>query len=198
MMKLIKNQVALFAGMMLSISVSAQTAQPVCKTLDECQALLIQVDEQIKKLQVPSFLDAAKNAHGSVDYMTQSDAIQYCANQGARLPSARELAQLSMRFGAKGIVDTCGTDRNCYKVSDIKNLDNSKDEFYFSFSGYGRPDKDLSTKWFWSSSVSSIKPNIAIVLHGGDGDLIEYGNRIAQSGDEFSTDLSAVICVAGR
>jgi hypothetical protein len=34
----------------------------------------------------------------------QFDAIRYCSNQGARLPSARELAQLSMSLGAKGFV----------------------------------------------------------------------------------------------
>jgi hypothetical protein len=55
----------------------------------------------------PKFLDIARNADGSVKYMNQREALKYCSNQGAHLPSARELTYLSASFGARGIVDSC-------------------------------------------------------------------------------------------
>lgn len=53
-----------------------------------------------------------------------------------------------MSLGAKSIVDSCDYDKNCFKVIDIKNIDGSKDEFYFSYSGYQRPAGDLGNNLF--------------------------------------------------
>lgn len=137
-----------------------------------------------------SFLDIARDMNGKVMYMNQSEAIKYCANQGAHLPSARELAQLSMSLGAKGIVDSCGYDkRTCYKVDSIENADGSKDEFYFDYSGFEIPTGDLGDKWLWSSSVKSFNPDFAFVFHRHFGSIVyENGNY-----NNF-----AVLCVAGR
>jgi hypothetical protein len=63
-----------------------------------------------ERIQTPSFLDIARNGDGSVKLMSQKEAFDYCANRGAHLPSARELAQLSMSFGARGILPSCDSD----------------------------------------------------------------------------------------
>ncbi len=197
MVSLFRNQFVLLGGLMLLISANARAAQPICNTITECQALRAQVDAPIKELQagqMPTFLDIAKNAAGP-KLMTQPAAVEYCQDpsnvqQPAHLPSARELAQLSMSLGAKGIVDTCGKDQNCYKISNIQNSDGSKDEFYYSYSGYQRPPGDLGSNWFWSSSVYSGYSYYAFDLNGDVGDV--------DSGHRNRDNFIAVRCVSGR
>ena len=116
--------------------------------------------------------------------MTQAAAIRYCANQGARLPSIRELAQLAMSHGAKGIVDTCyGSGHRCYSVN-ATNADGSSDKFKFIYAGYRRPEGE--DKWFWSSSISKI--GSAFGLDGGSGVV---------DSDVRSIFPAAVRCVSG-
>ena len=132
---------------------------------------------------VPKFSDIVRTADGSIHYMNQDSAIQYCANQGMHLPSARELAQLSASMGAAGISET---PKDGYLVS-AKNADGKVDNFYFSYVGYKRPTGDLNI-WFWSSSVNSYYSDMAYFLNGDDG-VINY------DGCYFP---SAVRCVVGH
>jgi hypothetical protein len=152
-------------------------------------ALLISMN--VMAAQMPVFLDIARDTNGRLKYMDHSDATRYCANRGARLPSIRELAQLSMSLGAKGIGESCGTDKSCYKFSNIQNADGSKDEFYYSFSGYQRPAGDLGNNGFWSSSrlVNSGYYDNAFFFGGGRGDI--------NSGYRYYYLLLA-LCVARR
>jgi hypothetical protein len=137
--------------------------------------------------RMPQFLDVARNADGSVRCMTQADAIQYCLNQGAHLPSARELAQLAMSLGARGIVESCGSDMNCYPVN-ATNADGSSDAFNFSYTGYRRPAGELGRNWFLSSSVAPYDSNYVFYLYGVYGFVYHY----YRGGD------SAVSCVSDR
>lgn len=119
----------------------------------------------------PVFTDYVRDDVGRVKYVSRLDARYHCETQGARLPSARELAQLFMSNGAKGIVRACETAQDCKKINKIKNVDGSSDEFFFDKSGYQRPDdqSDIiitnskilgprSGHPLWTSSVGSDAP----------------------------------------
>lgn len=164
-MKTIQNQLLLLASLLLLTSTTARAAGS------------------------PGFHDVARDASGNVKYMSQADAIQYCTNQGARLPNARELAQLSMSFGSKGIVniDDCPGGGPCYKVYLYVNIDGTKDEFWFDYSGYQRPDGSMGLDRFWSSSVDNYYPYLAYFLDGYDG-TIGIGNQGSEN---------AVLCLGG-
>ena len=187
-----KNHLLFLSGLMLIAASNAQ-AHPGCdagNTVAECQEPIRIEQERLRELQAgqaPSFLDIARNGDGSVKRMTQPEAIEYCANQGAHLPSARELVQLSMSFGARGIVDSCSQDNQCYRIL-ATNAEGSQDEFYFSYAGYQRPVGDLGNNWFWSSSVFSLTHDYAFSLYG-DGGEVDY---------DYRYDFNAVRCVAGR
>ncbi len=101
----------------------------------------------------PQFGDIVRNTDGSIRYMNQSDAINYCTSQGQHLPSAREFAQLAQSLGAAGISETAKD--GYYQDVSAKNADGKADSFYFSNAGYKRPAEDSGDNGFWSSSVSS-------------------------------------------
>ena len=195
-------------------------AADVCKTLPECQQLKTQlsaslaaVDARIQALQPsPQIGDIARNTDGSIRYMDQADAINYCAcdSDHARkdlgcttapnsnhLPSARELAQLASQHctsdllgkepcGAAGISETA---EDGYKQVSAKNADGKNDSFYFNYSGYQQPAGDLGNNWFWSSSVNSIDSDGAFDLYGGYGFVGNVSRR------KFS---DAVRCARGQ
>lgn len=194
MVKSICKTHLMILGLALTATVTAGASVPQCRTVAECRARIAQDQATLKQLQsgqaaTPAFLDIARNADGSVkSIMDQADAIHYCANQGAHLPSARELAQLSMSLGAKGIVDACDrSDKKCYSVK-ATNADGSSDNFNFSYAGYQRPAGELGNNWFWSSSVFSNFSGFAFVLNGYYGDVV-YDVRYVNF---------AVRCVSGR
>ena len=148
------------------------------------------MDARIKELwvgQMPAFLDIAKDAYGKVKFMNQANAVQYCSAQGAHLPSARELAQLAMSLGAKGIVDSCGSENKCYSVK-ATNANGSSDSFNYSYAGYETPDGDLGKYWFWSSSVNSNYSDNAFYFIGDNGYVDNY----------YRNNFNAVLCVSGH
>lgn len=140
--------------------------------------------------KAPFFLDVARGEDGKILFMNQYHALQYCEKQGAHLPSARELAQLSMSLGAKGIVDSCGTDQRCYGVMG-RNADGGIDEFNYSSTGYQRPafEDTWLWLWFWSSSIDPVYTDYALVLKNDYGDIHSLISR---------NDYYAVRCVVGR
>lgn len=193
MVKSIRKTHLMILGLALTATVTAGASASQCRTVAECQARIAQDQATLKQLQscqmpAPAFLDIVKNADGSVKTMNQADAIQYCASQGAHLPSARELAQLSMSLGAKGIVDACdSSDSSCYSVK-ATNADGSSDNFNFSYAGYQRPAGELGNNWFWSSSVYSNHSDFAFGLNGNFGVVVSA----------YRSSNYAVRCVSGR
>jgi len=187
-------------GLLLIAAIAAQADELQCTPQSTATACLAHIEQEMNVLkalqagQAPRFLDIAKNADGSPNFMTQSEAIAYCKDpnqvpQPAHLPSARELVQLSTSLGAKGIVDKCeGSDQKCYTISAI-NVDRSQDTFNFSYEGYQRPSGELGKNWFWSSSVYSYGSGLAYVLYGADGNVGNYYRGHSNS---------AVRCVSGR
>ena len=150
----------------------------------------------------PKFSDIVRNADGSVRLMTQSSeymksidqplppgelgALEYCASQGMRLPTARELAQLSESKGAKGI--GAPPDQIIYGVT-ATNPDGKLDRFSFDKSGYVQPAGDFGKNSFWSSSTGKLTDDLVYVLGGDNGDIATAGR-----GDY----RFAVICIDGR
>jgi len=163
-------------GLALTATVTAGASASQFRSATACQARIAQNQATLKQLQsgqapTPVFLDLVKNADGSVKTMNQSDAVHYCASQGAHLPSARELAQLSTSLGAKGIVDSCGSsDISCYSVK-ATNADGNEDSFEFSYDGYQRPAGEMGNNWFWSSSAYSNVSDFAFFLNGSGGEV---------------------------
>ena len=160
------------------LCLSANAAQP-CTSVADCQARISQEQATLETLlagQAPAFHAIAKNSNGSVKFLLQKEAVQYCADQGAHLPSARELARLSMRLGAKGIAEVTSPipDDSYFKIS-ARNTDGSLDKFYFSFKGYQRPTDEIGNNWFWSSSVESDNFTAAFYLSGKDGFIGSQG-----------------------
>lgn len=174
-------------------------------TLTDCGVLKVSLDARISKLQAgiaPAFGSIVKmdetsekycsfgSKAGGICYMTQPKAIEYCASQQNHLPSAREIAlNVQKEFGAKGIVESCGKDSNCYNII-AKNLDKSIEEFYFSYSGYSRPVGDLGNNEFWSSSIYSEWTDVGFAFSGIYGD-VSYYYGIRDYG-------AAVRCAVGR
>jgi hypothetical protein len=164
-----------------------------CNTLPECEQLktelsasLAAVNARIQAPQPSPFGDIVRNADGSIRYMNQADAINYCASQGQHLPSARELAALSQSMGAAGISETA---KNGYYQVNARNADGKTDSFYFSSEGYNRPAGDLGNNPFWSSSIPLINPaDNGLNLVGQDGSISGY----------FRTYYFAVRCARGQ
>jgi|GEM_PF-5968217 len=174
-----KAYLIVLTGLLLSFAAQAYDASADVRT------------EKLSTEQKPAFLPIARNSFGYVLTMTQWAAVQYCYNQGGHLPSARELIQWSISFGAKGFVDSCDTgDANCFSVRNIENADGEKVQFSFSRSGYQAPAGELGTNWFWSSSVHSKFPDFSTLLFAGD-----RGSLIRSHGPKFT---AAVLCVVGR
>ena len=120
----------------------------------------------------------------------QSDAIEHCAAQGMHLPSARELAQVLMRSGAKGISEiTDGKPDDSYYLISTTNLDGTQDYFYFSPKGYTRPKGDFGEKSFWSSSSYSNSTYYVYFLNGPYGAM--------GSGPHVGLHMAAY-CLPGR
>ena len=179
-------------ALVATLNAQAQQLSPPCTSAADCRARIAQGQTTLNTFlagQAPTFLDIVKDADGSVKYMNQYDAVQYCAAQGAHLPSARELARLSMSLGAKGISEVTAPkpDISYYKIS-AKNADGSLDEFYFSYVGYQRPTSELGNNWFWSSSVGSVNSDFGFLLSGYGGDVFNY----------YRNSRVPVRCVAGR
>ncbi len=142
-------------------AIDVRAAQPVRDSAAELQPKQAQMNylKEIRNMKVPMFLHIARNADGSVKYMNQNQAIQYCLGQGAHLPSAREWAQYSFMLVAEGILEVDFVDSNLggrppvgYSLINAKDfLTGSSDAFYFNLTGYQRPEGELGDNWFfWS------------------------------------------------
>ena len=124
--------------------------------------------------------------------MNQTDAIQACSKHGMHLPTIRELAKISQALGSKGILELSQVESGkvpdgYFKISAV-NPDGTKDEFYFNNDGYKRPEGDLGSNWFWSSSVYSYYSYYGCYLSGNSGYVGYY----------YRDDSDAARCVVGQ
>lgn len=145
-----------------------------------------EVGAQLKDV-APNLTGIAKDAKGNVLRMNQSDADNYCRNQGQRLPTARELALHSQSLGAQGISET---EKYGYYLRQVSDSAGNPDRFYFSHDGYKRPAGELGDNWFWSSSVLPDDSDLAYRLSGFDGGI--YTTYI------YAFRNGAVLCVQSR
>jgi hypothetical protein len=144
--------------------------------------------------QTPQFGDIVKNSDGSIRYMSQYLATEYCSSQGMRLPSAREFAQLSQSLGAKGIKEfnefpneSAAKKAGYYPV--LATRWNEHDGFYFSNQGYNRPTGELGNNRFFSYSHNPYMSSPNSYIFFGDSGYVW---------EDSPTVFSAVMCVLAR
>lgn len=136
-----------------------------------------------------------KDEHGFPVLMNREKAIEYCKNQGAHLASARELAQIAMSHGAKGIVEIAGDKPNGnYQLVEATDRDGISDSFYFSVDRYNAYNADPSTgsiyyMRIWTSSNNSRNPKQPLHL------LVQIGGFQSNFGADQKL---AVICMPGE
>lgn len=114
--------------------------------------------------------------------VSQYEAEKVCLELEMSLPTARELAWISMAFGAEGISET---KKEGYELVKGTDRAGNLDLFYFSNKGYD--SSELEAYWIWSSSIH---PDYSIGAYGLDG----------HSGDIYDDNRSntygtAVLCV---
>lgn len=191
--------------LILSIGIFCCGAYAGNCTLRECHELKVRLKAQSQTIQVEStpifseivMKDATSEKYCTVViqgicFMYQQDANNYCTSQLMHLPSARELVQLAVSFGAKGIVSNCDNDEKCNHYL-VENLDKSIDEFDFSFSGYKQPTGDIG-KYFLRSSSDHIPRDSSDNGYLLDGKIGILGYYQFSRFDKYS----AVVCVKNR
>ena len=146
----------------------------------------------------PALGDNDDAAH-SVPHMTQVAAEHYCRVRRSRLPTARELALVSVSHGACDILSPSeyashqGTVRcpksNYYHTRvGVSSQEPAGDDFYFSADGYRQPSGDEGNDFFCSSSVHPVVSSGAygfLVVSGHDGGVYARDSYV----------VSAVRCV---
>lgn len=145
-----------------------------------------------------------KPKSNQVCHMNHYDAERYCHNQGAWLPSVRELALVSKDMGARGIRETAHntaakTDPSVqteimqmeadgyYPIYTINETNQPTVAFYFNYTNYQRPRGNLGKYNFWTSSINPEYSGLAYLLYGINGN-IGSGNRA------FTSTYNAVRC----
>jgi len=159
------------------------------------------------QVQVAKFTDLARDKDGSVLNMSQYDAEAYCGGQKLRLPSARELAMISVSRGALKLRETAFPETSSKDVAvafEIRRMRSTGFsvfyrpnaagqpvvDFYFQPTGYQISADDIGLNIFWSSSLkpnASLEPEKAAAFVGETGGVGYY---------DRSEYLFAVRCVA--
>lgn len=136
--------------------------------------------------------DVARESNGEAKNMNQMEAAKFCAGKRGRLPTVRELVPVAMSHGAKGIVDSCGSDPKCYLIQ-ATNSDGSSDNFYYSYSGFRLHSGEQSDDQLWSSSADLKDINHAgwvFALNGSFGYFDEHST--------FEFPFGTVRCIVER
>lgn len=157
-----------------------------CTSIRDCQNEIEMHQRTLQSLlkkQVSRFHDIAKYDDGSAMFLTYDEAVQYCFDHGARLPTARELAQLSWSLGAKGIIEISkGRPDLSYVLINAVDRKGAKDAFYFSNQGYQQLQGSTYNWLFWSSSISAGRWMNPYFLDGKYGDissLVPHDHRVS-------------------
>ena len=139
---------------------------------------------------------------GKVASMEWHDALTACP-VGTHLPSAREMAELAVKSGAKGILEQNSTAPGYTAIRTVDLEKRAKDQFFYDFTGYSSQNSLFEANSFWSSSVgtntghietgkpwsqSSIGAKKILTLSGSEG-------RIFTAHDD--TELMAMVCLPG-
>jgi hypothetical protein len=153
----------------------------------------------------PRLGDIPRDPDGSVSFMSEPDADQYCRSQGTRLPTIRELALYAQSLGALGIRETTHigeveTDSavqteiaqmkgDGYEaIFTLNSAGQPTVDFYFSHSGYRAPPGDLGAFWLYSSSVAALSPTDNYTLSSTNGET-------GHDGRDFIYDDDAGRCI---
>ena len=143
------------------------------------------ISSKVETPKAPSFSEIVKrdattkkfcpeSKEGQVCLMTWLEAMAYCQNQGAHLPTAREYANLLKPRGTE-ILEAekmSGTAPEGFYLVDSHNPDGSRDTFYMSHKNYRRPVDEKGNHLLWTASIPPLHPQYAHVYYdewGGGG-----------------------------
>ena len=142
----------------------------------------------VQKTEILPVGDLARDSEGNILHLQIADAIKYCEGKGTRLPTIREVAIFASKtFGSRGIQETkfpdqvpSGDPNNPVDIEMEKmhvagfqivwhfNSQNQRAiDFYYSKSGYTRPD-NWSDLWTSSPYPDSDIATDDYYWYGGD------------------------------
>ena len=151
-----------------------------CQSLEDCNRFRYKIAESILALKKsPDFGDLIQDFNNvkKKPVFNYNNAVDQCSSQGKRLPTVREWANLSVAFGAKGILEVsefrqkkaAGENVDDFELIGSRTMDNSKaDWFYFSDKGYKRPIGRLGQKYTWFWTLSNLADNSKAFLQSPD------------------------------
>jgi hypothetical protein len=101
---------------------------------------------------VPSLLPPPTDGDGMIIWKNNSDAAAYCSKQKAQVPTARELAEIAIKHGAKGIAEIkSGKPDASYQLVCGQNVnDGTVDQFYYSSNGFH--DDEMAYEVLWTQT----------------------------------------------
>jgi hypothetical protein len=134
-----------------------------------------------------------RDESGKVFHMSHKDAELYCIEHGSRLPTIRELAEETTKWGAKmSVVELDGYDAVYKYNGSVDYSGKGPVDFFHSASDYRRPTGDFADfgnfrTWSSSSFFRFNGQRYFYVLHGDDGTIwheidrdINFSVRCAQ------------------
>jgi hypothetical protein len=138
-----------------------------------------------------AFEDVARSTNGTILYMSQDEAIRFCAAKGSHLPSLREYAEAAAALGARGIRETAYKDAVYSDPAVVAERErNGRDgyvvqyrqsaagkpvvDFYYGRMGYRAPPREPGIFWLWTSSQFPPDSGLATVFDGPNG-IAHYG-----------------------
>lgn len=111
--------------------------------------------------------------------MNRNNAQKYCESKYSHLPSIRELAEISEKLGAKGILEVTGsapTD-DSYILVEGKNIDGTEDKFYFSNVGHTHATVNGYFQVWSSSRFGDEKFNMSQTLDITSGKIQKFNEQ---------------------
>jgi hypothetical protein len=131
--------------------------------------------DQPESSEPRGFSEILRDQNGQIIYAYQDTAMKMCAERGQHLPTAREMAKLSVSRGSKGILEAAPGESSDYKMIHSQNPNGQIDNFYFSFQGYKRPLNEMEMHCAWTSSKNGDFKVVFYPSSGGLDDQAMYG-----------------------
>lgn len=183
-MKTIFNLIIFTVAAIMGATVNAQS-----ELAQSNEGILIEVTKSNKESFTELLASLIKDSNGDLIMTSYSEATKICRNLGKRLPTAREMAELSTQQGAEIKNTLIGNEAGSsdFQLREFTVLDGSVDSFYYSKSSYAS-SIGIDT-WVWTSSDfgrPSESPIFKAVFHIKSGSI---------PGTEPTNEQIAVMCV---
>ncbi len=149
----------------------------------------IRLSEVVRKSAASSqFCPSARE--GETCLMTWTQAIEFCRNQKAHLPTAREYANLVKSRGTQILeVSAQATPPAGFYLVDCQNPGGNHDSFYMNHSQYKRSNSESVGHLLWTASFPPQHPQYAHVYYD------EWGGGGGKPQDHLMTVQNSVQCI---